>query len=111
MYLRSKDPEHRNVIVLCLVHASVNVLKAIYETFKDSVDMSELILKQEFDHNPAFIMALNLAQFDQYRQKSVEMAEFLFTLMEGERPLPLENYTRYVNITDRLGRASLHMAC
>ena len=39
------------------------------------------------------------------------MAEFLFTLMEGERPLPLENYTRYVNITDRLGRTSLHMAC
>jgi hypothetical protein len=45
MYLKSKDPEHRNVIVLCLINSSVNVLKAIYETFKDSIDMSELILK------------------------------------------------------------------
>lgn len=37
--------------------------------------------------------------------------EFLFSLMQGENPEPLENLTRYVNITDRLGRTSLHMAC
>ena len=49
------------MIVLCLINSSVNVLKAIYDTFKESIDMSELILKQEFDHNPAFIMAFNLA--------------------------------------------------
>ena len=61
MYLKSKDPEHRNVIVLCLINSSVNVLKAIYETFKDTIDMNELILKQEYDHNPAFVMAFNLA--------------------------------------------------
>ena len=32
-YLSKRDPEGRNVIVLCLLCASVDVLKAIYELF------------------------------------------------------------------------------
>ena len=60
-YLKSRDPEGRNVLVLCLLNASVNVLTFLYETFKEHTDMCELILKQEYDYNPAFIMAMSLA--------------------------------------------------
>ena len=73
--------------------------------------MAELILKQEYDHNPAFIMALSLAQFDEYRQKSEEMVEFLFSLMQDQNSGLTNNLNRYVNIADRLGRTCLHMAC
>lgn len=45
VYLKRFDPENRNVIVLCLINSSVNVLKTIYRTFQYREDMAELILQ------------------------------------------------------------------
>ena len=59
-FMYKKDPEGRNPIVLCLVSASPNVLGALFDILKDVCDMRELILKQEYDSNPAFILALSL---------------------------------------------------
>jgi len=72
--LHKKDPEGRNTIVLCLIFASFDVLEAIVETFEESYDMKATVLKQEFDFNPAFNMALSLLAFDNYKAKSLKTA-------------------------------------
>ena len=46
LYLTKKDPEGRNVIVLCFMYASVDVLKALHEDLKDDFAISDLILSQ-----------------------------------------------------------------
>jgi len=76
---------------------------------------TQYILKQSYDYNPAFILALSLAQFKHYRERSYKTVEFLIKLIknslnhrsEGDE----ENYLRFANIQDRLGRCSLHIAC
>jgi len=40
-----KDPEGRNIIVLCLLNSSVDVLKAMDELFKEDYVTDELILE------------------------------------------------------------------
>jgi len=113
--LYKRDPEERNVIVICLVFASVDVLKAIFKTFSEEYDMKSIILKQKYDNNPAVNVGMSLAAFDKFRERSEEMARFLIELSCPDSTLvncnSEESYTRYLNLTDRLGRTSLHIAC
>lgn len=73
MFLHKKDPEGRNVIVICLLNASNNVLEAIWEMFGEHFDVKQLILKQEYDFNPSFNMALSLCAFDKYSEQSLKV--------------------------------------
>lgn len=111
--LSKRDPEGRNVITLALLFASVDVLKAISEYFESAFDMRQLILKQEFDSNTAFGMAISLMQFSQFRKRSSKTVDFLIDLcIKPKSQVSNEtDYRRYINLTDRLGRATLHLAC
>lgn len=113
--LLKKDPEGRNTVVICLVFSSVDVLKAIFDRFSSKYDMRNFILKQEFDFNPALNLGMSLAGFDKFREKNEELTRFLLQLVSKDCSLPNVNnedsYSRYLNIADRLGRTSLHVAC
>lgn len=113
--LFKKDPEGRNTVVICLVFSSIDVLQAIFETFSPKYDMRNFILKQEFDANPALNLSMCLAGFDKFRDRTEQLTRFLLQLASKDCSLPNvnneESYTRYLNIPDRLGRTSLHMAC
>lgn len=70
--LHKKDPEGRNVIVLCLTHSSWLVLESIYEMFGSTYDMKQQILKQSYDSNPCFNMAMSLCAFEQFKERSLK---------------------------------------
>ena len=61
--ISKKDPEGRNVIVLCLLHSSFDVLKVIDQLLSPEYNMGDIILKQEYDFNPSINMALSLSAF------------------------------------------------
>ena len=79
--IQNEDAEGRNVIVLCLLNSSVDVLREIHQVFSPEFDMSHIILKTEYDFNPAINMALSLAAFRDHRKKSFEMVYFLISLI------------------------------
>jgi len=43
--LSKKDPEGRNIVALCLLYASIDVLRAVHKMFTPHCDMGEFILK------------------------------------------------------------------
>ena len=86
--IQKRDPEGRNLVVICLLFASYDVLEAIYQLYDDAgqewkVKFSQFVLKQTFDYNPALILALSLAQFEQYRDRSFKTTKFLIYLIRG----------------------------
>lgn len=112
-YLLKRDPEGRNAIALCFHFASDQVLEAIISTFEDGCDIAQFILKQEYDFNPAFVMAFALAPFSKFRERSLRVVQILInlSLREPSNGSQEQDYKRFVNIQDRLGRTGLHMAC
>lgn len=114
--LQKRDPEGRSTIVLCLLFASFDVLKEIFETFCSKYDMRQHILRQEFDNNtPALNMAMSLMPFEQYRDRSIKTTQFLLDLVKETYTEKNQNsqlnYHRFMFYPDRLGRTSLHVAC
>jgi len=126
-FVMKKDPERRNLLVLCLQNSSIGVLREIREKLKHTIDVDEYILKQEYDTYHSLQIALGLSYFKQFRDRSLETAQFLVDLItertaklqkmkedlkEGEDgPLPPTDLTLYCQQQDRLGRTSLHVAC
>jgi hypothetical protein len=59
-------------------------------------------LKQSYDFNPALVMALSLAQFEHYRERSFKTTEFLLNIVKTSLANRLEgdeeNYLRFANI-------------
>ena len=49
--LSKRDPEGRNVVVLALLFAAVDLLKAVVDYFENAFDIRQFVLKQEFDSN------------------------------------------------------------
>ena len=99
--------------LLCLLFASPDVLRAIFETLSGSFDMRAQILKQEYDSNTSLTMAMSLLPYETHRERSTGVTKFLIDLMSDDCAYDNLNkepsYTRYANYTDRLGRTALHI--
>ena len=82
--MTKKDPEGRNVIVLCLLFASYDVLEAIFKCFEGTNDIQGYILKQEYDGNPSLNLAMSLCGFKHFQERSLKVTAFLMGLMNAE---------------------------
>jgi hypothetical protein len=85
--MQKRDPEGRNFMVICLLFASVDILESIYQMYAEAgaqwtLKLTQFILKQVYDYNPAFILALSLAQFEHYRERSLATTAFLIKLVK-----------------------------
>jgi hypothetical protein len=102
--MTKKDPEGRNMIVLCLVFASFDVLEAIVKFFEEERDIKSHIIKEEYDGNPSINLAMSLCGIENFRERTEKLINYLLSIMNKETQ-------RFCNVQDRLGRTCLHIAC
>ena len=86
----NQDPEDRNMLVLCLLNGHFQLLAetvgfmSSQEEQTIQHDIVKVIFNQKYDGLPAFIMALSLHPFTQYREKSERTLELLCDLANGD---------------------------